>query len=218
MPEQMTIPISFFEYGADFKVPIMRLWMDRADIVQALFQALEPWNVLLDNVESVTTGKPSEQGVNIKLPLQRATFFFGPAGCKFTKEAADWASAEEIIKLVYTARGALLSASGAVVGAQRTAIALHAQMKNKQFIEVLRPFLPAAILGLHDERVTTAATITKWEKSKLILDGSGSVANAVFIRLEREFGATAGFEEISGELRKDEEAVFRLLDIEEVTS
>jgi hypothetical protein len=101
---------------------------------------------------------------------------------------------------------------------QRTAIALHAQMKNKQFIEVLRPFLPAAIVSLHDERVTTAATIIKWEKNKLILDGSGSVANGMFIRLEREFGAVVGFEEIAGELRKDEEAVFKLLDIEEVTS
>jgi hypothetical protein len=218
MPEQVTIPISFFEYAADFEVPLMRLWMDRVPIVQAVFNALRPWNVLLDNVEAVTAGKPSEQGVNIKLPVHRSSFFFGPAGCKFVKEAADWASAEEIIRLVQTAREALLASSGGVISVQRTAISLHAQLKEKEFIDVLKRFISPSIAGLHDERMTAAATIIRWQKHRLVLDSSASVANALFVRLERDFDAGVQLEEMASELRKDEEVVFKLLDIEEVVS
>src|ERR1035438_3201062 len=97
MPELITIPISLFEYVADFERPAFALWMDRVKVVEAVFNVLGPWKPTIDNLEVITTGKNSEQGVNFKLPEKRAAFFFGPASCKFTKEAADWASAEEII-------------------------------------------------------------------------------------------------------------------------
>ena len=212
MPELITIPISFFEYAADFERPVFALWTDRTKVVEAIFDALKPWSPNIDNVEVITTGKPSEQGINFKLPEKRVAFFFGPMSCKFTKEAADWASAEEIISILDAARSTLIKSSGAVMLVQKTALAMHFQPKTKAFIDILRPFISARVEALHEERVTIAATVVKWEKNKLILDGSGSLANGVFLRLEREFDSKAGLEEIALELKKDEDAAFNMLD------
>lgn len=215
MPELITIPISFFEYAADFERPVFALWMDRTRVVEAMFDALKPWKPAIDNIDVVTTGKPSEQGINFKLPDKRVAFFFGPTGCKFTKDAADWASAEEIVSILGAAHSTLINSSGAVVLVQKTALAMHLQPKTKAFIDILRPFISSRVEALHDEKVMTAATIVKWEKNKLILDGSGSIANGIFLRLEREFEGKAGFEEIALELKKDEDSAFALLDVQE---
>jgi hypothetical protein len=215
MPELMTIPISVFEYSADFGVPVFQIWMDRAKVVQALFEALQPWKLQVDNVESITTGKPSEQGINFKLPEQKAAFFISPAGCKFTKDAVDWFTAEETIRLLDTARSALLKSSGAVVAIQRTTLAMHLQLKTKPFLEILKPFIAPSLTEIHEEKVITAAIIVKWEKSKLIMDGSGSLANGIFLRFEREYPADMSFEDIEKEIKKDEGGIFKLLDVEE---
>lgn len=215
MPELITIPISFFEYAADFERPVFALWMDRSKVVEAMFDALKPWKPNIDNVEVITTGKHSEQGISFKLPDKRVVFFFGPMGCKFTKEAADWASAEEIINILDTARSTLIKSSGAVVLVHKTVIAMHFQPRVKAFIDILKPFVSTQLAGLHDGQVRSAATIIKWEKNKLILDGSGSIANGIFLRIEREFEGRVGFEEMVSALRKDEDAVFKLLDVEE---
>lgn len=215
MPELVTIPISFFEYSADFERPVVALWMDRGKVLEAMFDALKPWKPHIDNVEVITTGKTSDQGINFKLPNIRVAFFFGPSGCKFTKEAADWAGAEEIIRILDTARSTLITTSGAVVSAQKAVIAMHMQPKTKNFIDLLKPFVDSQVVSLHDEQLKTAATIVKWERNKLIMDGSGSLANGLFIRLEKDFDYSVSFDEIARELKKDEEGVFKLLDIEE---
>jgi hypothetical protein len=215
MPELITIPISFFEYAADFEHPVFALWKDRTKVVEAMFDALKPWNPNIDNVEVITTGKHSEQGVNFKLPEKRVAFFFGPLNCKFTKDTADWSSAQETINILDTARSTLIKLSGAVVSVQKIALAMHLQPKTKSFVDILRPFVSPQVVGLHEEKLTTAATIVKWEKNKLILDGSGSIANGVFLRLEGEFDDKATFEEIALALKKDEDAAFKMLDVAE---
>src|ERR1035438_5328654 len=100
MPEKVSIPISFLEYTAGFERPVFAAMMDRAGIVQAIFDALAPWKMEIDHLEPITTGKPSEQGVKFKIPGKKATFFFGASSCKFTKDDADWASAEETIAIL----------------------------------------------------------------------------------------------------------------------
>ncbi len=43
MPELVTIPISFFEVAISYKRPVFQLWIDRAAVLQGIFDALEPW-------------------------------------------------------------------------------------------------------------------------------------------------------------------------------
>jgi hypothetical protein len=215
MPEKVTIPISFFEYTAEFSRPILAALMDRAVIVQAIFDALKPWNADIDNIEPITTGKPSEQGVNFKLPEKKVKFFFGAGSCRFTKDDADWAAAEEMITILTSALGALKSTSGAEISLQKTAIVLHLQPRNVTFLEILKPFLSPAIQALDGSALKTGASIVKWERRRIVLDGSAALANAVFLKFEREFDGGADFEKIALQLKEDEDAIFKMLDVEE---
>jgi len=215
MPEKVNIPISLFEYVADFTRPVVAIWMDRAQIVQAMFDALIPWKLNIDNVEPVLNGKASEQGLNIRLPEKRVTFFFGPTTCKFTKDDADWASAEETINILTAATNTLKKVGGVEISAQRTSIMLHLQPKATSFLNILKPFLSPAIQALENESAMTGAAIVKWDKRRVILDGSAALANAVFLKFEREFNGDANFEDIALQLRTDEEAILRMLDVEE---
>ncbi len=127
MAELITIPISYFELSVIFQRPNLKLWADRADVVQGLFDVLAPWNVKIEDIEIRTTGTIPEQGINIKIPQKQAAFFFGAAHCKFSRDGVDWATAEETIQILDTALSNLLRLSGVAIGTQQTVIALHFQ-------------------------------------------------------------------------------------------
>jgi hypothetical protein len=215
MAELVTIPISVLEVAIDFQRPEFKLWMDRASIVQGIFDALKPWNPRIDGVDAVTTGKASEQGFTIKLPLKRVSFFFGPASCKFTRENVDWQSAEESISILDTAVSALIRFSGIAIGTKSTAVSLHIQPRTLPFAALLSPFVPPQLAGLETEPAMTMASVAKWKHRKVTIDGSGVLANAVFLRFERDFAGAATYEDMAQQLRKDEEELFKILGVEE---
>jgi hypothetical protein len=47
------------------------------------------------------------------------------------------------------------------------------------------------------------------------LDGSGQLANGLFLRFERDFSGSTTYEEIAHQSRADEEALFAMLGVEE---
>jgi hypothetical protein len=216
MAEQVTIPISTFEIGFAYKRPVLNLWLDRAAIVQKMFEALEPWNLNVDDVEGITKGKPSEQGVKFGLPLQKVTFFFGPAGCKFTKEAANWADAAEALRILTTAIDVLLHHGGVELGKRSTSLILHLQPKSVPFKELLWPFLVPALAQLEDSRAEAMAYVVRWKERRITLDGSAALANGVFVHLERDFESTVSLEDIKTVLIEDEVNLFKLLNVQEV--
>jgi hypothetical protein len=215
MAEKVKIPIAIFEYRADFKRPVFDLLLNRAKIVQALFDALSKWKPAIDDIDSITTGKPSEQGFNIKLPQKRVAFFFGASLCRFTKENAGWDTAEETIEILNDALETLIGVTGVELSGHKTAFALHLQPRTKSFLDILRPFLSPALESLGYGKLQGGASIAMWDHGKITVDGSASIANAVYVRLDREFPVTASFEEIARELRASEESIFKMLDIEE---
>jgi hypothetical protein len=215
MAELVTIPISTFEFAAEYERPEFKLWMDRASVVQGIFDALKPWEPRIDDVDAITTGKASEQGFTIKLPLKRVSFFFGPASCKFTRENVDWETAQETIAILDAALSELIRSSGVVMGPKSTTIYLHLQPKSLPYIALLTPFIAPQLAALDPGPVVTTASVAKWAHRKVTIDGSGVIANAVFLRFEREFPSTATYDEIAGQLRKDEEDLFGILGVEE---
>lgn len=115
MPAAITIPISTFELSITYEKAAIRLMaVDRATVLEALFSAFEPWGPNVDDIEFITTGKPSEQGLKIRISSQKASFFFGAAGCKFVKDSADWSEAGETLRLIETALNTLAQTSGVV--------------------------------------------------------------------------------------------------------
>jgi hypothetical protein len=215
MPELVTIPISFFELVVDYIRPDLNLLADRAPIVQGIFDVLKPWNLSVDDVEPITTGKISEQGVTFKLPLKRVLFFFGAASCRFTRDAVDWDSAEETLAILDAVLSALVQLSSVAMVTKKTAVGVHIQPRTMSFMEILNPFLAPQLAALESEPVKTMATVAKWGKRKVTLDGSGSLANGVFLKFEREFESATTYQEIAEQLRRDEEELFRILGVEE---
>ena len=190
--------------------------MDRANVVQGIFDALKPWDPAIDDVDILSAGKPSEQGISLKLPLKRVSFIFGPASCKFTWDNASWQAVDEAIEILDTAISALTRSSGVKVALQKTAIALHIQPRSLRFVDILRPFVAAPLASLEAEPVMTMAAVAKWGDRKVTIDGSGAIANGIFLRLERDFPGTATYKEIAHQLEKDEDGVFEILGVEEV--
>jgi hypothetical protein len=215
MPERVTIPISVLDYSCDFIRPIISIWMDRALLVQSMFDALLKWNIDVNEVDPINTGKPSEQGIKIKLPEKRVTFFFGASGCKFKRESVDWATAEETIEILQTCLTTLFAVTKAEMSNQKIALHLHLQPSTKNFVDLLRPFLSSELIGMRDAKLKTGASIVVWEDGKVTFDGSAALANGVYIKYEREFDKTATFEMMAKELHSGEEVLFRLLDVEE---
>src|SRR5882724_9533785 len=148
MAELVTIPISIFEFAVEYERPEFKLWMDRAYVVQSIFDAMKLWEPRIDDVDAITTGKASEQGFTIKLPLKRVSFFFGPASCKFTRENVDWQTVEETIAILDAAVSALILSSGVTMGPKNTTIYLHLQPKSLPFIALLAPFIAPQLAAL----------------------------------------------------------------------
>lgn len=215
MPEMVKIPISYFEVEMEYGSPDLKMWLDRINVVQAVYTALQPWGVKVDDVEILTTGKPSEQGIKFKIPQKLSTFFFGPANCKFTRDGTSWDTAEETIQILNAAVSALIQQTGAEIIKRKTVIALHAQLANLPFIQVLSPFIPPALGALEGEKPKTMAVVIKWENRKVTIDGSGQLANGIFIRFERDFDGKAFYDDMAMQLLADEHAIFEVLGIQE---
>jgi hypothetical protein len=215
MPHLVTIPIALFEVIIEYARPNMKLLVDSAKVIDQLFESFSPWNVKVDDVEVITEGKPSDQGVKFKIPTKRTSFTFGAGSCKLNRDDADWPSAEEMIKILNTGWNVLSELGGVVPGAYKTAIAMHLQPKTTRFIEILKPFAPPQLLKLETAPLKATAAVVKWEKRRITVDGSSQLANGLFVRLEREFEGTVGYGEIAEQLKADEDELFGLLDVME---
>ena len=212
MPELIKIPLSFFELSVDYEP----YWIvDRAPLVKSIFDALKPWNPRIDDIEILSVGKLSEQGLTLRLPSKRISFFFGHTSFKFTREDMTWQMDHETIEILDTALSAFTAISGVKVTTKKAGIALHFQPQNVSFLEILRPFLVTQFESLEATPVTTMAVVAKWPNRKVTLDGSATLANGVFLRLERDFQGSVTSQGIAGQLREDEEQLFRILGVEE---
>jgi hypothetical protein len=216
MPAAITIPISTFELSITYRKPEIRLMGDRVGLVQALLDALAPWNPDLDEMEVITTGKPSEQGIKIRIGTQKASFFIGATGCKFVKEAADWSDADEILRLLGTVLTTLIQASGVVFAKQVTILSLHLELKAVSFKDILRAFIVPEILKLYPSPPNAMATVVRWQKRRITLDGSAALANGIFLQMEREFDANATYDEMKKTIFDDEAELLKMLGVEEV--
>jgi hypothetical protein len=215
MSEVVSIPIAIFELVVEYARPNMKLLLDRAKVVDRLFEAFGPWNIKIDDVEVIQEGKPSDQGVKFKIPAKRTSFMFGAGSCKLNRDDADSESAEETIKILDSGWRVLSEAGGVQPAAYKTTIAMHMQPKTARFIDLLRPLAPAKLVGLDPSPIKATASVVKWEKRRVTLDGSSQLANGLFVRLEREFEGSTTYEEIATRLRSGEDELLGLLDVKE---
>jgi hypothetical protein len=214
MSEIVSTPISFFDLEIEYEKPDFKVAAERAPVVQMIWDALRPWNITIDDLEIVTTGKVSEQGIRFRLPQKSSMFFLGAASCRFVRDNMGWNIAEETITIIDAAVTALLSSSSIKFSKYKTTVVIHAQPKKLPFVKILAPLVPQQMLALDNKDLKTAAMVVKWEDRKVTLDGSASLANGLFIRYERDFPADTSYQQIADRLLIDEEEIFAMLGIE----
>lgn len=215
MPELVSIPIAVVEITIEYSRPNLRLAMDRKDVVEQLFDAFKVWNIKVDDIEVISEGKPSEQGVKFKIPSKRTSFFLGPASCKLVRDDAGWDSAQETIAILDAGLNVVMRSGSVEVGGYKTAIALHIQPKTLRFLDLLRPLCPPKLADLDASPVSGMAAVMKWDQRRVTIDGSAQIANGLFLRFEREFDGNATYSNIAAKLKEDEDQLFELLDVRE---
>lgn len=70
-----TVPLSAFEYRANFREPMLASWSRNGEVVAAVMRAFRPWNVTLNRVTSVPN--PANLGqlqINFEVIPQRFVF------------------------------------------------------------------------------------------------------------------------------------------------
>jgi hypothetical protein len=216
MAVEITIPISTFDLSVSYAKPAIRLMGDRVAPVQALLDALAEWHPDLDDMEIITTGKLTEQGVKIRIAAQKAWFFFGVTACKFVKDAANWSEADETLRLIQTALTTLAQTSGLEFGKRVTILSLHLQLKTVASKDILRSLISPELLKLDTSPADAMATVIRWPRHRITLDGSAAIANGIFLQMEREFDSTVSFDEMRNTIFEDEAELLELLGVEEV--
>jgi hypothetical protein len=218
MAEQITIPISIFEVTVWYEKFAARLLTDRAGIVQSLFDSFSDLKPSPDDIEVVTTGKTTEQGIRFRIPSQGLTFFFGAAGCKFTKESAIWAEADQILGHFQKFLQILTEQTGVVLGRKVTILTLHLQPKSTSFKQILLPLITEKLRAVDPAPLDAMAVVSRWPGRRITLDGSAQLANGIFAQMEREFPQDVPLDHIKQNLFDDEVNLFKLLDVVEVES
>jgi hypothetical protein len=216
MPELVTIPVAIVDLTMEYLRPNMKLLMDRIKLVDQLFERYSPWDIKVDDVEVITEGKPSEQGVKFKIPKRRTSFFFSPSLCRLTLDDASWESAEETIAILNIGLETLSEIAGVEIKRYKTSIALHIQPKTAPFVELLKPFAAAKLVALDSSPMTAIASVVRWKDRSVTIDGSAQFANAIFLRFEREFPGAMPVPEIAQQLKADEDELFATIGIEEI--
>jgi hypothetical protein len=217
MPEPVTVPISIFDIVVEFARPNLRLAMTRTDIVEDLFDRFSPWEITVDDLEVINEGKPSEQGIKFKIPKRKTAFFFGASQARLTWDDANWETAGETIDILTIGIDALAKHGGVKVSKYKTSVALHLQPKNVPFIELLRPFASPELARLQSTPLTAFATVLRWEGRRITIDGSAQLANAVFLKFDRDFPGTSAIPDLAQEILADERVLYSIIGVEEVT-
>jgi hypothetical protein len=216
MPEPITIPISVFELTVRYQKPVIRLLADRFAIVQALFDAFAEFEPNADDMEIISTGKTTEQGIRLRLASQKITFFFGATHCKITRESAVWADADAMLSTIDLFLTTLVTVSHVVLGRRTSVVSLHLQPKTASFKDILRPFIDPRLKALDSEPLKAMAIVARWPNHRITLDGSAQIANGTFVQMEREFDPQASYEEMKNIIFSDEFELLKLLGVEEV--
>ncbi|HEY4365012.1 MAG TPA: hypothetical protein VGN17_28875 [Bryobacteraceae bacterium] len=214
MAEPVTIPISIFEVTIRYERPLIRLLVERADIIQALFDSFAEFEPNADDLEVLSAGKTTEQGIRLRLASEKITLFFGAAYCKFSKEEPAWPEADSLFSRLERFLSILTKCSGVVLGKRTSVLSLHLQLRTASFKDILRPFIDTGIRKLDSAPLKAMALVARWPDYRITLDGSAQLANGIFVQMEREFDATASYEHMKEHIFADEVAVLKLLGVE----
>lgn len=220
MAELVKIPFASSEYRARFEHPyIPFIGLDRPRAFEAVFTALLPFNLRLENTEFISTGTPADHKTIFKLPDRGIRFEFGAEDYKFTKEQPNWSEAEADGQILLTAERALMEGSDANIASCTVILAMHLQPLAKSREEILAPFLPDPLkIFLTQRQAQSYGTHLKFADGDGLIDFSLALANGIFFRFSSEFTGHPPLAEVLAKVRNDQDVWFEVLGVEHATN
>jgi hypothetical protein len=203
---------AFFEYRANFKEPITILFSAgrQAEIIDAIYKALGPWRMDLENIAWQPGAKNlREVQLSFGVPSQLATMQVGIAGVTMTALNPDWSRAPELLRLFHAGLGALKECTGQEFQSQQTTLGFHLRPPAaRPFREVVTQFVNAEFLG---SDAAMFGVSVYYNDHTFVLDSSAAIQGGLFVKLVRNFTPEKQFEEMVKALYADEEAALRRL-------
>ncbi len=201
---------SAFEYETWFNEPIFETFRIPT-VVQAIYEALAPWNISTENVKyasSITT--PNDPVVSFQLARNLYSLSLCIAGLKFKAESVDWEQAPAIIGIIEAARVAVSKAVETVT-IKRHQLQIIMQLAPARAIKDLtKPF--AGNINRQDLDFYGLVLYTK--DGLFLVDRSVADATNLFVKIQRRFEADKNMDEMAANLHDDEKWLAGILNIE----
>ena len=190
--------ISSFQYRAVYGKPIIGQWGKKLELAQALFEALQEWNVSLENITSNLF--PANVG-QIELSVQqflqgRYTFRVGPDASSLSVWNADWTDLSTMKKVADAGVNAVRETLHANFTSQDVTLDIHLVPQGKTRLELTSRFLPPDFKPTKDEFEGYGFLLHRTNRLWHI-DVSAQFADALYIRLYCNFNASTSFDEIA---------------------
>jgi hypothetical protein len=220
MAELVKIPFATSEYHARFERPyIAFIGLDRPRAFEAVFTALLPFNIHLENTEVLVTGTPADHRTIFRIPERGIRFEFGAEEYKFTKEQANWSTVEADGQILLAAERALMEGNDVNIASCIVTVAMHLQLLAKSREELLAPFFPDPFkIFLTQRQTQTHGSHLRFADGDVLLDFSVAFANGIFLRFSSQFTGHPPLAEVQTKVRSDQDMLFGILGVEEATN
>ncbi len=208
------IPLSVFEYRAVFQYPIFAAFEKPTVIAAALYEAFREWNVTFENITLRSApATANELHVGCDLFNKRVVFAVMVSAASLIVTNPNWSEAALVQAINNRGMSAVQSSTQGVVKEQIVTLAMHLKPKGKSIKEITSRFrLLDSGPGI-DDRVRGFGFSVYGEEMSWLIDLSAGYSDALFLRINRVFGASTPFEEIAATLFKDEEAILNILEL-----
>jgi hypothetical protein len=206
-----TVPNAFVDFRLNFGRSILEKWNQNGAIIQALLDALKPWNVRLGNVSSKSaTANLGEIQVSFEIVPQRIVFNLFLEAASLLVINISWEDASNVRRLIEAIRPALVKCTGAEIASIQATLAFHITPNDGESVrEITKKFAPADETA--DESVMAFGfSIYRRDASKVV-DLSLLYPNSLFVKLIRNFDQSRSPDEIEAALRSDQASVLSQL-------
>lgn len=214
------IPFSQLEYVVTFEAPLMGLVGKLADAIVPFIKALAPWGFVFEECElNLNSPKPRDHTIifhrlsTAPPPAMRVTLRW--SSLTVTVDQPDWTEAASLVKLCETVLETVKSVTEVKFSTQQIILAMHIQSATTPRNELTSALLtPVAREIFGGSAITGQGLILHRADGNILIDNSAGFANALFVRIQRNFDGSIAISHISETLLGDELKLWDVLKLE----
>jgi hypothetical protein len=204
-----------FGYRLTYQEPIFDLEKLDTVAVGAVFEALRPWNISLEQVVfKDEAANLAEEAITFNLFGGRITFVLNPGGCGLGVGNPSWSEAGLITQIASAAVGAALRATGAKRGKQLGSITMHLTPHAGIIRDITSKFVKLDLDKLTGAPAHNFGFSVYQDDLLWVVDKSAMFEKSLFVRMDRTVQPEAPFEQLAQKLNEDENKLLDLLGLE----